>query len=670
MLDLTLSASSSLELRGKIEALDRFQRILTAHKDDILHVMPSKADPVDPPPKLVGSILRFVCLMCGMEEEEAQRYWELLREAIWHCPKDLHDEALSDLYRRFKNLTARAEIILWPPLPNHRCLTSGCHRQQTAMLTKTENTDVLIFTSKGTIPSVAVQLTCDHCGVNYRHDYYVKEQKRYYYSAEQRAHGTDQYVQVGEHHFVERDLCEAWTLSMLNAWVSNSNIAAQYNQMLPFLERSHKHRYQYDYVWRKFMRPEHVWTAFAVHALLQHHDRHGSTLVVPHGGLQDVRFKAAMEARSTHIQEHGQEELMHFCDKCCRQYVAEDGTTKRVWCVVVDGLTLGRPCCSAHINGAPCTEPLGQRNDHFCRTHHDLHDVCRVRGCNSQIRPGALTCADPGHAATEQAHKERNTASFRLKERVNRIREANAMSGLGVELDLTAVEGLDALDEDQDVLLEVSVERPPGSVSSTAQPLHGRPRSNSAPTAAPKVKITAQLSRRRTHNEQLAVYPCGMIAGRATFFFAESITACAIFLKRLYLTAAKPDHLAYDTNCKLSWHVRNDPWFDSIGLSVDVFHFNSKHSEEDRWCREHCDPNNWPELKTDDGGYFFNTSIAEQTNSWLGRYHSMCREMLPFRYDFFLDEMIRRRNIVTKEKLTRDGLHPWYFSADGRPAQI
>ena len=86
--------------------------------------------------------------------------------------------------------------------------------------------------------------------------------------------------------------------------------------------------------------------------------------------------------------------------------------------------------------------------------------------------------------------------------------------------------------------------------------------------------------------------------------------------------------------------------------------------------REHCDPNNWPELKKEDGRYFFNTSVAEQTNAWLGRFHSMCREMLPFRYDFFLDEMIRRRNVITRDKLQREGLNPWYFGADGLPVAV
>jgi len=55
---------------------------------------------------------------------------------------------------------------------------------------------------------------------------------------------------------------------------------------------------------------------------------------------------------------------------------------------------------------------------------------------------------------------------------------------------------------------------------------------------------------------------------------------------------------------------------------------------------------------------FFNSSIAEQTNVWLGGYHSICREMLVDKYNFFLDEMILRRNRMTREKLMKEGAMP------------
>lgn len=99
--------------------------------------------------------------------------------------------------------------------------------------------------------------------------------------------------------------------------------------------------------------------------------------------------------------------------------------------------------------------------------------------------------------------------------------------------------------------------------------------------------------------------------------------------------------------------------FKNVGLSVDVFHFNCKHSEKDTYCQENCNPVSFPELLGENGkGWYFNSSIAEQTNVWLGGYHSICREMVVDKYHFFLDEMIMRRNRMTKTKLEKEGKQP------------
>lgn len=86
----------------------------------------------------------------------------------------------------------------------------------------------------------------------------------------------------------------------------------------------------------------------------------------------------------------------------------------------------------------------------------------------------------------------------------------------------------------------------------------------------------------------------------------------------------KPNHIFFDNNCHLSKVVRNDPYFKDIGLSVDVFHFTCKHLVTDTWCQQNCNPWMFEDLKKPDGGWFFNSSIAEQTNVWLGGYHSIC----------------------------------------------
>jgi hypothetical protein len=113
-----------------------------------------------------------------------------------------------------------------------------------------------------------------------------------------------------------------------------------------------------------------------------------------------------------------------------------------------------------------------------------------------------------------------------------------------------------------------------------------------------------------------------------------------------------PDHIFFDNNCSLAKHVQGDLTFANVGLSVDVFHFKSKHSQEDTFCQLNCNPAAFPKLLGEGGkGWFFNSSIAKQTNVWIGGYHAICQEMKPDRYAFFLDEMILQRNKMTKERL-------------------
>ena len=110
-------------------------------------------------------------------------------------------------------------------------------------------------------------------------------------------------------------------------------------------------------------------------------------------------------------------------------------------------------------------------------------------------------------------------------------------------------------------------------------------------------------------------------------------------------------------NCTLAKMVQGDPFFRDIGLTVDVFHFKSKHAVTVVFCQTHCNPAAYPEPMSGDG-WAFNSSIAEQTNVWLGGYHSICREMLVGKYNFFLDEMISRRNRMVREKPAQMGCEP------------
>ena len=43
-----------------------------------------------------------------------------------------------------------------------------------------------------------------------------------------------------------------------------------------------------------------------------------------------------------------------------------------------------------------------------------------------------------------------------------------------------------------------------------------------------KKKVRAQFGRKRTHNEQIIVAPCGMIMARETFFGAEAVSSVVV----------------------------------------------------------------------------------------------------------------------------------------------
>lgn len=119
----------------------------------------------------------------------------------------------------------------------------------------------------------------------------------------------------------------------------------------------------------------------------------------------------------------------------------------------------------------------------------------------------------------------------------------------------------------------------------------------------------------------------------------------------------------YDNNCTLQAHLakQKDNYFKYIIMPVDVFHFKSKHKITDEFCQKHCNPAKWTSLSDENGKWIFNSSAAEQVNAWLGGYLSMVRDMLAYRFDFFLDEMIKRRNERLIERLTAAGEGPYHI---------
>lgn len=111
----------------------------------------------------------------------------------------------------------------------------------------------------------------------------------------------------------------------------------------------------------------------------------------------------------------------------------------------------------------------------------------------------------------------------------------------------------------------------------------------------------------------------------------------------------------YDTACSLVDFIYNHPQFRDKFLKtafpVDPFHHKG-HSKTDTFCLQFTDPHLFPELQ-ENGKWVFNASAAEMTNAWYGRFASIVRGMNVDRYNFFLEEMVRRRNIWTVKQLAK-----------------
>ena len=98
--------------------------------------------------------------------------------------------------------------------------------------------------------------------------------------------------------------------------------------------------------------------------------------------------------------------------------------------------------------------------------------------------------------------------------------------------------------------------------------------------------------------------------------------------------------------------------FVGVRMCVEAFYLWTKHKAIDTFCCTQCDPKNYPDLINPDGSWYFNSSIAEQMNVWLGGYHAIVWEMLLVKYNFFLDEMIACHNQALVLKMKMDRLVP------------
>ncbi|KAF8884482.1 hypothetical protein BD779DRAFT_1443171, partial [Infundibulicybe gibba] len=520
---------------------------------------------------------------------------------------------------------------LYPPVS--QCLNNSCLNYRKDLLRRkmAKMRKIVLYTlADGACAAHTVKLHCYTCATSYSLNYSVHKGIRTYYG------GVPNIIEVGKHQFVERDVLNLFVGMMLISWTSATNGSRIYDTCL-----SHSKNQPPSWPFNFQLRTEHVWDGFVILALLEDLDKQSEFLVVPHTGDQKDRFTLAMQKRNQAMAHSGQPEWAHWCNKCCRVWPGENGQpSQKVRVIVTDGITIGHPCCSV----LHCSEPLSNNNNRFCPGHMAQESICAVDSCGSQVDPGFQTCSQTKHRELEIKYTGTDKGFFQLRDQLVRQKVSHPNDSFEATTNL-------ANDEHVEELYLSSHESDPACLEKS-QDSGG--------------KIRARFGRKRTHNEQIMVRPCGIIVARQTFFGSETTPQTVDMLQKVFCTpGSMPEIVIYDLGCQLYMHLEkdNNPLLASVGFPVDVFHWKSKHKKSNVACAFHCNPTRFPELLDDIGGssWFFNSSIAEQTNVWLGGYHAILREMGVDKFNFFLDEMIQRKNEMTKQRLEKDDVCVGYI---------
>ena len=320
--------------------------------------------------------------------------------------------------------------------------------------------------------------------------------------------------------------------------------------------------------------------------------------------------------------------------------------------------------------------PLAKNRDIFCSAHRDLRFKCAEQSCNDRTERGFATCSDPIHRSLEEEYQLRGKVLFQLKHRLEKLKISQLEDAMPAAPPDPSQE---ALYSDEASTMDTALDNAdpclPFINLDDGEEIESKCDGKTDGTIK---NLKARFGRRRTHNEELCVASCGITLGRATFYVAEGLngvrvsllfnlgcllTRCSqMFWKKLFPTPRSlPNILWYDNNCGMQGMLRadNDTYFENCALPVDVFHFKSKHKEQDTFCGTFCNPYIWMELVGEDGKWVFNSSAAEQTNAWFGGFHAIVRDMRVERYNFFLDEMIMRRNQILRQQLEAQGASPY-----------
>ncbi|KAJ7627805.1 hypothetical protein DFH06DRAFT_1272919 [Mycena polygramma] len=549
------------------------------------------------PESLPITVLRVLATALGETDTRLiESCWTAFRGLVWSQPCI---SPTDDEILAYNDAALRHETSfrhLYPPVRS--CQHSGCRNHH-------EDGNILTLTDPLTYSSTLFTLRHGAIPIFTTSLYCRACNRRYYHNYHVHKQtslrtyygGVPDVIQVAQHFFIESALLELFANNMVFGWLSGTNCARIYNQAL---SSPSPHIVNNKLAFTAiYTQAKHLTPDdWKFNRLIRKED------VMNGFFLYSLLLDKAEQAGILILPHDEASQSDRLQDALAERNSAMEGTGQesythalKIQAAGCDGNTIGHRSCKIH----DCKNPLVSQRQHFCADHQHLKAKCAVVDCSLDNVPGRRTCDDPEHRALETAYFKRGDAMFQLRSRLKK-------AGVSVPDDSVPIDG------------------------------------------------------RWTHNEQLIMRTCGVILSRATLFGSEAVSAVNAFAKATFPTPeSTPEFFIFDNNCKLDAHQHaiNDEHFKDTGKPVDVFHFKCKHKLTDLHCQLYCNPAAFPEMIGPDGKWRFNTSICEQTNVWFGGFIAIVRDMEATRYNFFLDEMIKRRNRCVIGELEAKGYSPW-----------
>lgn len=188
----------------------------------------------------------------------------------------------------------------------------------------------------------------------------------------------------------------------------------------------------------------------------------------------------------------------------------------------MDGVCIGHPCCGI----AHCKVPLNSNRDRFCPAHSSENRICAVVDCARPVASGSKVCDLVEHQQVETMHHMQGKSRFQLKEKLKRAQlaahprdplpliDSQFLNPNEVVDEVTDEPDLEPVDHNGEVQFELMPDGQTVPITTDVSTIHR--------------KLRVQFGRKRTHNEQLFVAPCGIIVARETFYHSEAPSAVVV----------------------------------------------------------------------------------------------------------------------------------------------